>query len=117
MICCGSCFYLRKVLVPAPVPVPDPDYLAQFSTTKNFNLAFTRSALFPRKLATKFLFFDFCITFYDGSWFKSGSGTGSGIHDPVPVPLRQKVAVPVPQHWLQGSREQKNRNPRIFFGS
>jgi hypothetical protein len=56
------------VPVPAPVLVPDPENLAQFSNNKKIlqNLAFLMSAaaLFPRKLASHFDFFDFFITFY-----------------------------------------------------
>ncbi len=59
------------------------------------------SVLFPRKLASHFLFSDFGVPFYVGSGFKPGSGTGNGMHYrtvQVPAPLTQKVAVPVPQN-------------------
>ncbi len=49
--------------------------------------------MFPRKLASNFGFFYFCLTFYD---FILDPG-------PNPVPLRQKVAVPkVLQHCVSG---------------
>jgi hypothetical protein len=38
------------------------------------------AALFPRRLASHFWFFDFCITFYVGSGSKSGSGTEACLH-------------------------------------
>jgi hypothetical protein len=105
MIYCGSGSYLGKVSVPVPVPIQT--HLSQFFNNNKictkYCLFNARAALFPRKLATNF-WFDVCYM-YVAFWFKSGSG--SGIHDPVPVPPRQKVAVPVLQHCLQGSIENK----------
>ncbi len=68
------------------------------------------AALFPRKLASNFLLFAFCISFYVWSGSKSGStiGTGTGTRTGTGTGCtvcelrRQKVvpAVPVPQHWV-----------------
>ncbi len=79
MINCGSGSYFGKVLALIPVPIPDPDYLAQFFNN-NKNCTMLEAALFPKKFASNFLSFDFCITFYVRSGSKSGSGMycGSG---------------------------------------
>jgi hypothetical protein len=84
MINCGT--------VPVPVPTLEKfwfmfriqTYLAQFFNNKFFlpilSFSMLETALFPRKLAYNFGFFDFCFTFYVGSGSKSGSGTGPGMH-------------------------------------
>ncbi len=87
---------IRKVSVPIPDPNSEPNiyhnYWKQFFKTKIIvqNLAFLmlEAALFPRKLASHFLFYT--IIFY----FMLDPDP-----NPVPVLLRQKSAVSVPQHW------------------
>jgi len=70
-------------LVSVPVPVLDPDLFSLFKKKKKNpirNLAFSKleAALFPRKLASNFEFFDFVVPFYVESGSKSGSKTGNG---------------------------------------
>ncbi len=57
-ICCGSGSDFEKVMV--PVLVPDLDnILHSFPTTKKLCLSMSEAALFPRKMAFHFRFFDF----------------------------------------------------------
>jgi hypothetical protein len=91
-----------------PVPVPDPDLFSTLFQQQKFvhNLAFSmlEAALFPRKLTSIFLFFDFCITFYD---FILDSG-------PNPVPLFRRfhntVCVCVAFQLMR-----INENPELVF--
>ncbi len=77
MIYYGSGSYVGKVLV----PVPDPfrfwtqTYLA-FSTKSC--LLSARNSIVSQKVGLLFQIFNFCITFYVGSGFKSGSRTEAG---------------------------------------
>jgi hypothetical protein len=112
MIYCHSGTYFRKVLFRFRLwfwfrfQLPDPDtFFKNNKFGQNFAFSMLEAAMFPKKSAANFLFFDFCVTFYVGSGYKSGSGTETV---PVPVPLRQKVAVPavpvpslVQPHWFE----------------
>ncbi len=64
------------------VPVSEPDFFYLFFNNKkvlpNLASSMLEAELFPRKLASHNLFFYFSITFYVGSWSKSGSGTRTG---------------------------------------
>jgi len=77
-------FYFGKVLVsvPAivPVPVPDSGLLSTVFQQQKFFTESCLAALFPRKLASNFLLFYFCITFYVRSRSKSGYGIETGMH-------------------------------------
>ncbi len=72
-------------MVPVAAPVPDPDLISTVFNNKNSvqNLAFSirilEEALFPRKLASNFLFLTFVLHFMmdlAGSRTEPGSGTG-----------------------------------------
>ncbi len=96
MIYCSSGSYYGKVLV--PVPVPDPDLFSTVFQQQNIctksSLFNAKSSIVPRKLASNFGLFDFCIHF-------RLDPEQECITVPGLVPLRQKVevpAVPVPQH-------------------